>query len=50
MVRTGIPVTVWEQEGDAVIATAFDLLAAEDDQHRRGVDLDDPDTIPEGWR
>jgi hypothetical protein len=47
MVRTGIPVSVWEQEGDAVIYTAFDLLSEAD--RPRGVDLDDPATIPAEW-
>jgi len=27
MLRTGIPVSVWEQEGDTVIMSALSLLA-----------------------
>ena len=47
MVRTGIPVSVWETEGDAVTVTAFDLLLSE--ARPAGVDLDDPTTIPQEW-
>lgn len=36
MVRTHIPVSVWEAEGDDVVMTAFHLLQAEDEE-------DDPD-------
>ena len=50
MIRTGIPVGVWETEGWAVINTAVDLLTESDASDQRGVDLDDPSTIPEGWR
>jgi len=48
MIRTGIPVSTWEAEGDAVIYTAFELLAPADPGG--GVDLDDPSSIPEAWR
>jgi hypothetical protein len=47
MIRTGIPVSTWEREGDAVIWTAFDLLS--EDDRPAGVDLDDPSTIPSEW-
>jgi hypothetical protein len=30
MLRTGIPVSQWEREGDSVIMTAARLIAAED--------------------
>lgn len=30
MLRTGIPVSTWEHEGDAVIATALELLTDRD--------------------
>jgi hypothetical protein len=29
MIRTGIPVSVWEAEGPDVVGTALDLLAQE---------------------
>ena len=48
MVRTSIPVSVWEQEGWAVINTAIDLLTEADEV--RGVDVDDPSTVPQEWR
>ena len=50
MIRTGIPVTVWETEGWAVINTAIDVLTEADDPEQRGVDVNDPSTVPESWR
>jgi hypothetical protein len=31
MIRTGIPISVWEAEGDEVILTAIDLLTQHKD-------------------
>ena len=44
MIRTGIPVSVWESEGDAVINTAFQLLFAQDHdiENPDALDLDNP--------
>lgn len=54
MLRTGIPVSVWEAEGEAVLATAIEMIAADDadDEPQRpaGIDPFDPSTLPEGWR
>ena len=52
MIRTTVPVSVWEQEGDAVIYTAFRLLseADADDEPTGYIDADDPSTIPPEWR
>lgn len=41
MLRTRIPISVWEQEGEAVINTAFRLLFQED-HDLPGLDLDNP--------
>jgi hypothetical protein len=51
MVRTGIPVSVLEAEGDQVINTMVDVLNAEAEPERgEFIDTDDPETIPEEWR
>ena len=49
MIKTGIPVSAWEQEGDAVILTAFDLLF-EPAPKPAGIDPFDDSTIPKEWR
>lgn len=43
MIRTGIPVSTWESEGDAVINTAFRMLFEND--HDVELDLEDEDTL-----
>lgn len=48
MIKTGVPISVWEQEGDAVIMTAFDLLF--DPPEKVGIDPFDDSTIPPEWR
>lgn len=48
MLRTGIPVSMLEAEGDDVIHTMVELINAETDADY--VDPEDPSTIPEEWR
>jgi hypothetical protein len=50
MVRTGIPVSVLEAEGDQVINTMVAVLNAEAEPDPGFIDTDDPETIPEEWR
>lgn len=54
MMRTGIPVSVLEAEGNDVIMTVVDLINAEARAERVAdegfIDPEDPATIPEGWR
>lgn len=52
MIRTGVPVTTWEAEGDVVIMTAFDILAADAAPRlpEGAVDPSDPKTLPPEWR
>jgi len=51
MMRTGIPVSVLEAEGDVVIATMVKLINADTPAKDPGfVDPDDPSTVPEEWR
>jgi len=45
MIRTGIPISVWESEGDAVINTAFRLLFEQD--HDVNLDLTNDATMRE---
>ena len=51
MMRTGIPVSVLEAEGDSVIYTMAELINAENPPDDQGfIDPDDPSTIPEEWK
>jgi hypothetical protein len=45
MIRTGIPISTWESEGDAVIETAYRLLFEQD--HDVNLDLVDMQSMRE---
>lgn len=51
MLRTGIPVSTWEQEGDAVINTAVDMLNEQTEPKlpEGAIDPFDDATIPGAW-
>lgn len=50
MMRTGIPVSVLEAEGDNVIATMVELVTQDPEADQGFIDPDDPSTIPEEWK
>lgn len=45
MIRTGIPISVWESEGETVINTAFRLIFEQD--HDLSLDLANDNTMRE---
>lgn len=51
MIRTQIPISVWESEGDTVINTAIQLLNDQDQQdHQEEDDLGEDGQTVEQWR